>query len=556
MAGARAGRDARMVIKGVSCAGARRLAVHLKRTDTNERAELREVRGTAADDLDGALREMEAVASGSRSKKPFYHASINTRADEQLTPEQELRAIDRLEEEMGLTDQPRIVMAHLKEGRAHIHVVWSRIDLEKMTAISDSHNYRRHEIVARELEREFGHERVQGAHIEREGEARPDRTPSHAEMQQAERSGLSPQEAKAWITTLWNATQTGQEFREAVESQGWVVARGDRRDFVLIDPAGETHSLARRVEGAKAKDVRERLSGLDPATLPTIAQAQDIQEHRVEQRARAATAQASPALKPEDSRPLPAPAAQPQAQPQPIRPSEVPEHQQEMARQAAAIAKEAERRQATARAAETAKAEERAREEALTKLRPAERADTKERHQAPEPTAERAAGPGARDAADALRVARKTEEAAARQEEWRTKTKDSERQPRRITPSDLGHAAFGVARQPIGVAAGATNGAMSLVDFVGNFLTGGSRPPPARDQVGKMAERRRADAALERIAESMERGEDLSPADVRNLLPSQLDNLRAKGDDSLRMMVADIEREREREKDGSRYRER
>ena len=55
-----------MVIKGTSCAGAKRLAVHLTRTDTNERAEVKELRGVAAEDLRGALLEMEAVASGTR----------------------------------------------------------------------------------------------------------------------------------------------------------------------------------------------------------------------------------------------------------------------------------------------------------------------------------------------------------------------------------------------------------------------------------------------------------------------------------------------------------
>lgn len=70
------------------------------------------------------------------------HASINTRADERLPPEQRMQAIDRLEKDLGLTGQPRAVVVHEKEGREHCHVVWSRIDLDKMRTISDSHNFR------------------------------------------------------------------------------------------------------------------------------------------------------------------------------------------------------------------------------------------------------------------------------------------------------------------------------------------------------------------------------------------------------------------------------
>jgi hypothetical protein len=240
-----------VIIKGKSVGGAKRLAVHLMRTDTNERAEVKEVRGVVAEDLRDALLEMEAVSAGTRTTKPFYHGSINARADERLTDKQRTQAIDRLEAELGLSGQARVVVVHEKEGREHCHIVWSRIDLDRMAAISDSNNYRKHELVARELEREFGHERVQGAHIEREGKRRPERTPSHAEMLQADRTGLSPKEVRAQITELWQRTETGEEFAVTLWKAGYVLARGDRRDYVVIDPKGGTHSLARRVEGAR-----------------------------------------------------------------------------------------------------------------------------------------------------------------------------------------------------------------------------------------------------------------------------------------------------------------
>ena len=149
----------------------------LQRTDTNERMEVSELRGVAAKDLRGALQEMEAVAAACPNcRKPLYHASINTRAGERLNDTQRMQAIDRLEKELGLTGQPRVVVVHEKKDRQrhdreHCHVVWSRIDLARLRTISDSHNYRKHELVARELERAFGHERVQGAHIERDGQA-------------------------------------------------------------------------------------------------------------------------------------------------------------------------------------------------------------------------------------------------------------------------------------------------------------------------------------------------------------------------------------------------
>jgi hypothetical protein len=250
------------------------------RTDTNERVEVQEITGVVAEDLRGALLEIAAVASGTQTKKPFYHASINTPLEERLTEEQRAYAIDRLAEKLGLSGQPRIVVVHEKKDREHCHIVWSRIDLDRMAAVSDSHNYRKHEEVARDLEREFGHERVQGAHIEREGRPRPKRTPSHVEMLQVERGAVRPEEAKAFVTDLWQRTDSGQSFKQALEERDWVLARGDRRDFVVIDPEGGTHSLARRVEGAKAKDIRAGMADVDPESLPSVAEARATQRER------------------------------------------------------------------------------------------------------------------------------------------------------------------------------------------------------------------------------------------------------------------------------------
>jgi hypothetical protein len=281
-----------VVIKGKSVAGATRVAGHLERTDTNERMEVKELKGVAADNLPDALREMEAVASANPNcKKPFYHASINTRADERLTDAQRLKAIDRLEKELGLTDQPRAIVVHEKEGREHCHIVWSRLRGDDLRVISDSNNYRAHEIVARELEREFGHERVQGAHIERDGKERPERTASHKEHQQEQRTGISAKKAREQITALWKSTDSGQAFQQALQEKGWMLAKGDRRDFVAVDRFGGVHSLARRIEGAKAADVRTRLADIDPKTFATAADAREVQLARLSERERDAQRQ-------------------------------------------------------------------------------------------------------------------------------------------------------------------------------------------------------------------------------------------------------------------------
>ena len=54
---------------------------------------------------------------------------------------------------------------------------------------------------------------------------------------------------------------------------------------MAVDPKGGVHSLARRIEGAKVRDVRARLVDLDMSTLPSVAEARAMQRARAPQEA-------------------------------------------------------------------------------------------------------------------------------------------------------------------------------------------------------------------------------------------------------------------------------
>jgi len=269
-----------MIIKGKSRAQPGALAVHLGNAEKNERVTLLETKGTIAQDLRGALVEMDAYAVGTRCEKSLYHAAMSPEPPHRLTPEHRAEAIDMLEAKLGFIGHSRVVVMHEKLGREHIHIVWSRIDLERMRSVSDSHNYRKHEEVARELERRFGHDRVQGAHHERDGVERPDRTPSRAELRQEERTGIKGKLVKEEVTAAFRASDGAEAFKAALEDKGYLLAQGDRRDFVIVDRAGGIHSLARRIDGMKAAGLREFMAPLDRAALPTIEQAKEIAEER------------------------------------------------------------------------------------------------------------------------------------------------------------------------------------------------------------------------------------------------------------------------------------
>ena len=263
-----------MIIKGKGRGRARQLAVHLLRSDENERVRVVETYGTVSRDVDGALVEMEARAAAVNTARPLYHASISPDARTPLSDDQIGVAVDTLARKLGLQAQPRVVVVHRKKGREHVHVVWSRIDIERARVISDAWNYRAHEEAARELEARFGHEPVQGsASCWRSGSGARKRTGQDHEFRQQDRSGRSSTGINAELTALWHASEDGEGLRRSLEDAGYVLARGDRRVFVVIDRYGEVHALARRIEGVDTRAIRVRLRAVDSQRLPSVAEA-------------------------------------------------------------------------------------------------------------------------------------------------------------------------------------------------------------------------------------------------------------------------------------------
>jgi hypothetical protein len=265
-----------MIIKGASRKNRRFFARHLLKREDNDRVRVVEFKGLAHENVAGAFLDMEAMAKGTRCENYFYHADMNPRENERLTEAQWTHAVDTLERHLGFEGQPRFVIEHEKEGRVHRHVIWSRIDADTMTALPDSLTYRKHEAAAREIERDCGLEPVASVLVKDRQGPRPERRARDFEGFRAVQTGLSADQVKAEVTALWHGCDSGAAFRAALEANGYILCRGDRRDFCIIDPAGDEHSLARRISGVKTAELRERMADIDREALPTVAEGRTL----------------------------------------------------------------------------------------------------------------------------------------------------------------------------------------------------------------------------------------------------------------------------------------
>jgi hypothetical protein len=264
-----------MLIKGSSRANPRQLARHLLRRDQNVHVEILQCDPSPKTDLYEAFEDLQALTQGTKGTKGLYHAQISPDAQYTLRSEQWFRAVDLLEKELGLQGQPRTVVYHEKDGRPHIHVVWQRTNIQTMTLVSDSQNYKAHERASLALEQELGHERTPGCHAKRDPEMqRPTAAFNHAAWQQFERTGIDPRRRKAEITALYHQADNGRAFQQALQQAGYHLAHGDRRALVILDPAAEIHSLNRQIDGVRSRAIKQKLRDLDPEQLPTATQLQ------------------------------------------------------------------------------------------------------------------------------------------------------------------------------------------------------------------------------------------------------------------------------------------
>lgn len=263
------------------------LATHLLNAHDNETLELADVRGSVARDLHGALAEWEAVAHGlTRCRNYLYSLSVNPDpAQGRLTREQYLDYVTRVEDRLGLSGQPRAVIFHIKHGREHCHVVWSRIDAGKGKAVQMAFDHEKLMMVTREFAKDHGLELPEGYFRDKgdrgQGDQRKRGQQSLYERAQEAATGLSKEERMAQVTQAWRASDSPRAFVRALEDLGYVLATG-KRPYVLVDVYGEVNALAKLIDDkhVRTKNIRDFLAGeFPPESLPTVEEAQALIAH-------------------------------------------------------------------------------------------------------------------------------------------------------------------------------------------------------------------------------------------------------------------------------------
>lgn len=255
--------------------GGQELATHLLNEYDNEMMEVAHVRGAIATDLHGAFKEWEVQADTlTRCRKYLYSMSINPDpAQGPLTRAQYTDYIGRTEDALGLTGQPRAIVYHIKEGREHCHVVWSRIDAENQRAVHLAFDRDKLMRVTRGFARDHGLDLPAGY-----GKSRDIGQVSLYEQAQLKQTGLSKEEHMRHVTEAWRHSDDARSFVQALAERGYLLATG-RRPYVLVDLYGGMHALSKLIDdkSVRTKDIRNFLEAeYPPESLPSVEEAQQL----------------------------------------------------------------------------------------------------------------------------------------------------------------------------------------------------------------------------------------------------------------------------------------
>ncbi len=248
-----------MIIKASHRGGAKALGLHLLNTQDNEHATVHEVRGFVSDDLVGAMKEAYAVSQGTKCQKHLFSVCFNPPSDADVTTEQFEDAANRYEQSCGLSGQPRALVFHEKEGRRHMHAVWSRIDADTMKAKElGLYKYKAREL-SKSLYLEHNWQMPRGFVDAREADPR---NFTLEEWQQCKRMGKNARDVKGQAQDCWAISDNRHAFEAALSENGMWLAKGDRRGYVAVTHEGETISLSRYI-GKKSKELEAKLGKSD-----------------------------------------------------------------------------------------------------------------------------------------------------------------------------------------------------------------------------------------------------------------------------------------------------
>jgi len=200
----------------------------------------------------------------------MYSLSLSPPKDKDVSTDVFDKAIDSTEKKLGLDGQPRLVIFHEKHGRRHAHCVWSRTNIETMTAVDIKHDHLKLKTLSKSIFLEQGWALPQGL---RDYTKRSPFDFNREEWQAAARKDIDLKAVRESIHECWGISDSKASFEYALRECGYWLAKGDKKTILIIlDIKGDSFPLRRQLK-IKAQNIEARIGGAKD--LPSINEAKE-----------------------------------------------------------------------------------------------------------------------------------------------------------------------------------------------------------------------------------------------------------------------------------------
>lgn len=208
------------------------------------------------------LKQEAGVAPTGRKRKsgPVYSYSLAWHPDQNPDQEVMLEAAYETLQLLKLEEHEAVFVAHNDTAHPHVHCIVNLIHPGHGKKAVVSYDRLTMSQWAEKTERNEGEIRCEQRVInneQRRALAKEDRQLALIKHKEQKL------QMAAQVRELYECSDNGTAFSAALKESGYTLAQGNRRAFVLVDKDGAIYSLSRQLKGQRAKDIRERLAGIE-----------------------------------------------------------------------------------------------------------------------------------------------------------------------------------------------------------------------------------------------------------------------------------------------------
>lgn len=276
--------------RGYSFAGSAKYYLRDKGSKTNERVIWTYTHNLPTQDAPKGFRYMAFTAMNAErlkhqagipatgrksSKRTVYHFSLAWAPDQ--TPEKQTMidaALTTLSL-LRLSEHECVMVAHNDTAHPHVHLICNLVHPETGRMAVPCYDRLTLSAWAEEFERNEGKIRCEERPINnaRRGNKLSIEDKVKIIKHRVPKLDIAPQ-----IQQLFQSSDSGKAFQAALQSEGYTLAKGDRRSYVLFDQNGKVYSLSRQLKGLSGGAAKELFQDL--FHLPDVKQVSELRKQQ------------------------------------------------------------------------------------------------------------------------------------------------------------------------------------------------------------------------------------------------------------------------------------